>query len=255
MFKISSIIIAKDEEVNIAKCIDSQLDSIDEIIVLVDKKSSDKTLEIIKNYNNVIYEVVEWMGYSKTKQYGVDKASNNWIFWIDADEAIMPALAEEMNKFKNTEPQYSVYNIARRAYFLGKWIKHSGWYPGRVNRLFDRTKAKFSDSEVHEHLVFNGGVGNLKNDLEHYTDPNIEHYFLKFNHYTSLAASELNAKGKFVTVSDILIRPAYLFIKMYLLRRGFLDGFHGFILAIFSSMYVFTKYTKLWELNRKGKLK
>ena len=248
--KISSIIIAKNEENNITRCIESQLNCIDEIIVIVDSGSTDKTLDLIKSYN-IKYEVVDWMGYAKTKQYAVSLTSNKWILWIDADESLTHALSDELKKFKETEPQYSAYSLPRKAFFLGKWIKHSGWYPGRVTRLFNKENAYFSDSDVHEHLIVNGNTGELKNDIDHYTDPSIEHYFHKFNRYTTLAAEELNRKNRKAGLNDILIRPVFLFFKMYIIRKGFLDGLHGFILAIFSATYVFIKYSKLWELNHK----
>ena len=136
---------------------------------------------------------------------------------------------------------------------MGRWIKHSGWYPGRVVRLFNKNKARFSNNDVHEELIVNGETGSLKNHLEHYTDPDIEHYFKKFNSYTSLAAEELVRNGKRFKITDILLRPLFIFIKMYVLKRGFLDGVQGFILAVFSSAYVFTKYCKLWELKSKIK--
>ncbi|MFA8342283.1 MAG: glycosyltransferase family 2 protein [Rhodothermaceae bacterium] len=253
MIKLSSIIIAKNEEANIARCIESQLECIDEIIVIIDSKTTDRTEEIVSSYPDVKYEVVEWMGFSKTKQYAVEKASNDWIFWIDADEAVRPELIDEIKQLKTSEPAYPVYSVARRAYFLDKWIKHSGWYPGRVERLFNKHKAVFSDSDVHEHLVYEGPAGKLKNDLDHFTDPNIFHYFEKFNKYTSLAAVQLQKRDKKVKLSDIVIRPVYMFIKMYFIRRGILDGTHGLILAMLSSAYVFTKYSKLWELQVKGK--
>ncbi len=250
--KISSIVIAKNEELNIQRCIESQLNCIDEVIVLVDESSDDKTFEEAAKYKNVKAEKIEWMGYSKTKQYGVDKASYDWVLWIDADEAITKELSVELNKFKDSVPDKAAYKVSRRAYFLGKWIRHSGWYPGNVTRLFNKNNAKFSASDVHEHLVVEGETGKLHNDLEHYTDPNIHHYFEKFNRYTTLAAEELNRKNRKAKFTDMLIRPLFFFIKMYFFRRGFLDGVQGFILAVFSSTYVFTKYCKLWELNNKA---
>ncbi len=248
MVKLSSIIIAKNEEANIKRCIESQLDCIDEIVVLVDSESTDRTLEVVKSYSQVKYEVTEWYGYAKTKQHAISLCSNDWVFWIDADETITDNLNEELKLFKNSEPTHSAYSVARRAYFLGRWIKHSGWYPGRVERLFNKHKAVFSDKDVHEHLEINGTIGELKYDLNHYTDPSIKHYFEKFNNYTSLAASELNKRSKSFSFADIIIRPPVLFFKMYILKLGFLDGIQGFILAVFSSAYVFTKYTKLWEI-------
>ena len=250
MFKISSIIIAKNEELNIRRCIKSQLSCIDEIIVLIDEQSSDKTLDIVKSFQAVKYGIVKWRGYAKTKQYAVSLSSSDWILWIDADEELTAGLSDEIIKFKNNLPSYSAYSIPRKAFFLGKWIKYSGWYPGRVTRLFDKNEVKFSESDVHEHLVVKGETGKLQNDINHYTDPDIHHYFVKYNRYTSLAAEELFKKGKSFLISDIVLRPLFIFIKMYIIKRGFLDGVQGFILAVFSSAYVFTKYCKLWEIKK-----
>ncbi len=251
--KISSVILAKNEERNIARCINSQLECIDEIIVLIDEASNDKTLEIVKSFPDVKYEIVKWQGYAKTKQYGVNKAENDWIFWIDADEVITKELCRELIGFKKTAHTEQAYKVARKAYFLGKWIKHSGWYPGYVTRLFNKHKVYFNSNEVHEGLIVDGSTGKLKNDLEHYTDPDIKHYFEKFNRYTTLAAKELFAQGKNASLNDLLFRPFFIFIKMYFIKKGFLDGLHGFILAVFSSLYVFTKYAKLWEIAKNKK--
>lgn len=254
--KISSITIAKNEESNIERCIRSLLGCIDEIIILIDEGSTDKTLEIVSSFPQVKYDIVKWTGYSKTKKHAVSLTANDWVLWIDADEALTNELCEEINKFKNEIPECSAYSFPRKAYFLGKWIKHSGWYPGYVTRLFDKNKIDFSESDVHEYLIVDKEkIGKINFDLEHYTDPTISHYFNKFNVYTTLAAQELQKKGKKFLLSDITIRPAAIFFKMYFLKFGFLDGIQGFILALFSSAYVFTKYCKLWELKIKKKYK
>lgn len=250
--KISSIIIARDEENNIGRCLDSLKGCADEILVIIDSRTTDRTAEIVKE-RGARYEICQWQGYARTKEYAVSVASFDWILWIDADEALTEELKRELNSFKESSPVFSAYSIPRKANFLGRWIMHSGWYPGRVTRLFNRNKACFSTKDVHEHLVVEGSTGELINDLEHYTDPSIEHYFNKFNNYTTLAAEELYRQNKNASVKDIILRPAFIFVKMYFLKRGFLDGLHGFILAIFSSVYVFTKYCKLWELNRNFK--
>lgn len=253
MNKLSSIVIAKNEERNIAGCIKSQLDVIDEIVVLVDSKSTDRTLEIVNSFPQVVSRVVEWQGYSETKKIALNLTTNNWVLWIDADEEITESLKQELLEFKSATPKHNAYCMPRKAYFIGKWIKHSGWYPGRVTRLFNKLAVHFSSNDVHEHLVVDGITGELKGDLDHFTDHSINHYFLKFNTYTSLAAEELDKKNKKAGIPDLLLRPVVIFIKMYFLKLGFLDGFHGFILAVFSSLYVFTKYCKLWELNRQDK--
>jgi hypothetical protein len=141
------------------------------------------------------------------------------------------------------------YSVARKAYFLGRWIKHCGWYPSRVTRLFRRGKGRFSENRVHEQLELQGDVGILRNDLLHFTDPSLQHYFAKFNKYTSLAAEDLRESGRSFGFYDVLLRPPFTFFKMYVLKRGFLDGMQGFILCVLSSLYVFTKYIKLWELG------
>ena len=250
--KISSIIIARDEENNIRRCIESQLNCIDEIILLVDNRTTDKTLEIANSYSRVKCELIKWLGYGGTKQYAVSLAKNEWIFWIDADEVITTNLSDELNDFKTISPVYPAYTVPRLAYFLGRWIKHSGWYPGRVTRLFNKNLVHFSQNNVHENLIFSGKAGNLNNDLLHYTDPSIRHYFEKFNNYTSLAADELVRKNKSFFAGDIIFRPFFIFIKMYFIKFGFLDGIQGFMLAIFSSSYVFTKYCKFWEAKKSG---
>lgn len=249
--KISSITIAKNEETNIARCIESLVECVDEIIVIVDEESSDKTLGIAKSYSNVKCKIVKWMGYAKTKQYGISLCSHDWILWIDADEVVTKELSKELIEFKVSSPLFTAYSIPRKAFFLGRWIKHSGWYPGRVTRLFNKHKVKLSENEVHEHLLVSGETGELNSDLEHYTDPNIHHYFQKFNRYTTLAAEELLKNNTSFLVTDLLLRPIAIFVKMYFLKLGFLDGTQGFILAVFSSAYVFTKYCKFWELKNK----
>ena len=248
--KLSSIIIAKNEENNIRRCIDSQLNCIDDIVVIIDSASTDRTREIVESYQNVNFAITGWKGFSETKKFALLKTQYDWILWIDADEEITPELRTELNEFKKTEPFSAAYSVARKAYFLGRWIKHSGWYPGRVIRLFNKNTAEFSSNEVHEHLKINGEVGKLNHDLIHYTDPDLHHYLMKLNKYTTLSANELYRQGKIAKISDLTIRPILMFIKMYIFKAGFLDGYHGFILAVLSSVHVFSKYSKLWELNK-----
>jgi glycosyltransferase involved in cell wall biosynthesis len=254
MIKISSIVIAKNEEANIRRCIESQRSCIDEIVLIVDEESTDKTYEIATCYSNVKVSVAKWKGYSETKKDAILLTTNDWILWIDADEAITRELKEEIIQLKNSAPSYSAYSIPRKANFLGKWIKHSGWYPGRVTRLFNKNHASFNSQKVHEDLKVSGETGQLNSDIEHYTDPSVSHYFMKFNNYTTLAANDLVEKGRVFHLSDLIIRPIVIFIKMYFVKLGFLDGIQGIILAIFSSAYVFTKYSKFWELTRKDRI-
>lgn len=248
MIKLSSITIARNEASNIKRCIESLAGCIDDIIILIDNKTTDNTEEIIKSFPFVNYDVIEWKGYAGTKQLALSKTKNDWVLWIDADEALTNELKSELLRFKENPPAgFSAFKISRRAFFLGKWIKHGGWYPSRVTRLFNKSFSKFNDKNVHENIIIDGNIGSLKYDLEHYTDPNLKHYFEKFNNYTSLAADELYSSNKKFSLFQLLVRPLYLLFKMYILRVGFLDGIRGFILAVLSSHYVFVKYAKLWE--------
>lgn len=249
--KLSSVIPAKNEAANIERCILSQLGVIDDIVVAVDSSTTDATAEIASRYP-VRVLTVQWKGYAETKQEALAQTTHEWVLWLDADEAITPELKNELLAFKDRTPAHDVYSLPRRAFFLGRWIKHSGWYPGRVPRLFNKNKVRFNSNKVHEGLVFNGTTGELTCDLDHFTDPSIAHYYEKFNRYTSLAAEDLMSKNKVPGIADLLVRPLFIFLKMYIFRLGFLDGIQGLILAVFSANYVFTKYAKGMENKLTG---
>ena len=245
--KLSVIVITLNEERNIRECLES-VKWADEIVV-IDAFSANKTVDYARQYTDKVF-VNEWKGYGDTKNYALTKVTNEWVLWIDADERVSAELATEIQVIVQSPfPQISAYEVARRAYFLGKWIKHCGWYPGYVTRLFKKDAAVFSSSLVHEKVEFKGEIGKLKNDLLHYTDENLFHYFAKFNSYTSLAARELQERKRAFSLYDVLVRPPFLFFKMFIIRLGFLDGIHGLILSFASACYVFVKYAKLWELT------
>ncbi|RCK77450.1 MAG: hypothetical protein IGBAC_1759 [Ignavibacteriae bacterium] len=249
--KLSVIIITKNEQENIKDCLES-VKWANEIII-VDAYSIDGTVEIAKNYTDKIY-VREWQGFANAKNYALQFVTNKWVFSIDADERITKELKDEINQLISLENnEYCGYMVARRSYFLGKWIKHCGWYPNYVTRLFQKEYGRYNNLNVHEQLIVDGKVGMLKNDLIHFTDKNLFHYFNKFNTYTSLAVEDLlNSKQKF-SYKNLLINPIFTFFKMYFLKLGFLDGIHGLILCTLSSFYVFTKYAKLWEKSINNK--
>ena len=245
MSPLSVIIITKNEERNIRDCMRSV--SWANEFVVVDAGSSDSTVPIAKEFTEKIF-VKEWLGYAEAKNFALENITNEWVLWLDADERLTPELGEEIRKVLHGDsPKHSAYQVARRAYFLGRWIKHCGWYPGYVTRLFRKTNAQFSSLRVHEHLEVQGTVGRLSHDLFHYTDDTLFHYFTKFNQYTSLAADDVIASGRNFSMYDVLVRPPYLFFKMYIFRLGFLDGMHGLILSLLSASYVYVKYVKIWE--------
>ncbi len=248
MARLTVITLTLNEAHNIGACLES-VQWADEILV-IDSGSTDDTIARARNFTSHIHEIA-WQGYGAARNYAVGKATGEWILWLDADERVTPELAEEIRQvLREDPPGIDGYAIARRAYFLGRWIRHSGWYPGRVTRLFRRGKGSFSESRVHEQLRLDGTVVHTRHDLLHLTDPDLQHYLAKFNKYTTLAAQDMAAAGRAPGLADITVRPAFQFVKMYILRLGFLDGREGFMLAALSATYVFTKYAKLWELTR-----
>ena len=246
MPKISAIIITCNEEKNIGRCL-SSMDWVDEIVV-VDSQSTDDTKKIASEFTQKVFDI-KWEGFGKAKDHAKDKASHPWILSVDADEVVTEDLKEEIQNITKSEDSLNGYYVPRKSNFLGKWIKHGGWYPDYVLRLFKKDKAKFNHSMVHEKVEVNGRTGYLRNDLLHYTDPNFDHYLEKLNKYTSLGAEELFRKGKKAKLFDVIFRPLAVFFKMYFVKKGFLDGVSGFILAVCSAFHVFSKYVKLWHIG------
>jgi glycosyltransferase involved in cell wall biosynthesis len=243
---LSVIIITFNEEKNIRDCLQSVAWA-DEIVV-VDSKSTDRTVEIAREFTGKII-ITDWMGYSETKKLALEQATCAWVLWIDADERVTDELRLEIQSTIKANPPQNGFEVSRRAFFLGKWIKHCGWYPGYVLRLFRKNKARFDDSPVHEGVILAGERGRLKGDLLHFTDDTLEHYLEKLNNYTSLAAHKLISQNRQAGIFVIFSRALFIFVKMYVLRFGFLDGIKGFILCLLSANYVAVKYAKLWELH------
>lgn len=243
MTQLSVLVITRNEAHNIASCLQSVAWA-DEIVV-VDAESDDETVAIARQFTPRVF-VRPWAGFAAARQFALNQCRGDWVLWLDADERVPDALRAEIRQTL-ARPDRDAYEIPRLAWFLGRWIRHGGWYPGYVLRLFRRQMGRFNQALVHEGVIVEGRTGRLRNHLLHYTDHTLQHYFNKFNHYTSLAAQQLAAQGVRFRLIDLLLRPPFMFCRMYLLRRGFLDGLQGFILAMLSACYVFVKYAKLWE--------
>ncbi len=245
MNKLSAIIITKNEEKNIERCLKSLSGWTDEI-VLVDSGSEDRTLEIAKKYNCRIFHLEKWEGFGKTKQYAVNQAKNDWVFSIDADEEVTDDLKNAILKTIE-KPEYNWYNIKRISFFLGKKILHGGWDKDYPKRLFNRNYGNFNDKLVHESVVCEGKLGTIEEHLLHYTYDDLQSYIYKMEKYADLKARETN---KSINLFSSLLRALSKFIKMYFIHRGFLDGKEGFVLASLSSFGVFYKYLKVWEKHK-----
>jgi len=241
---ISAVIITLNEEANIEACLESV--SWAREIVVVDAESSDRTREIALRFTREVHER-KWEGYSQAKAYAISRATSEWVLSIDADERATPELEEEI---RSLEPPAGVdgYMVPIRPLFLGRWIKHCGWYPGYKLRLFRKDSATMTPRRLHEGIRVKGVVGKLVNPLLHYAYPTVRSYFRKFSRYTDIAARELHERGKRASAFDIAIRPLFSFLKMYIFKLGFLDGIEGLVLCVFSSLYVHVKYVKLREM-------
>lgn len=247
MIPVSVVIVTKDEERNIRDALESVRDFED--IIVLDAFSTDSTPAICREYSGRVYQQ-EWIGYARQKQAAVDLAERQWVLILDADERVTPELKEEISE-RIQESTFSGYYLPRKSYFLGRWMRHSGWWPDYILRLFRKDTAHIEPREVHEKVVVNGAVGYLKGPLEHYTYRTISDYMRKMEHYSSLSAEELGHK-KTTPLISLVLNPFAVFIKMFFLRQGFRDGVHGFILAGLYSFYTFLKYAKIWEKRRGG---
>lgn len=243
---VSVAIVTANEECNIRDALES-VRSFREVVV-VDAMSTDRTAEICSEYTDKIFRS-PWKGYAAQKQDAVDRTSLEWVLILDADERVSPQLREEIQETLAATP-HAGFAVPRRNYFLGRWIRHSGWWPDHTLRLFRKSASRVEMREVHEKVVVSGSVGTLRSPLEHYSYRTISDFLRKSDAYSSLSAKELMISSDRRPFLPMLLNPLAVFLKMYLLRQGFRDGAHGFVLAVLYSYYTFLKYAKLWE--RKG---
>ena len=249
MPKLSVVLITRNEEKNVRAALESARFA-DEIVV-VDSYSDDATVRISREYTDRVYQE-DWRGFSAQKSYAVSLAENDWVFVLDADERITEGLAREIRELVDRGPDKDGYLCPRRNHFMGREIKYGGWYPDYSLRLFDKSKAGFGDRAVHEAVELKKGEpGRLKNPMLHYTYSGVSDYLTRMERYSALAAGELKKAGKKPTVLDLSLRPAFTFLKMYIIKQGFRDGIHGLVLAGLYSCYTFAKYAKLWEAQKK----
>lgn len=247
MIPVSVVVVTKNEEQNIGKALESARDASE--IIVIDSFSADRTYDICKRYTDRVFQK-EWQGYAKQKQAAVDLAANNWVLILDADERITPELKIEITEAIR-ENRADGFFIPRKNFFLGKWIRHSGWWPDYTLRLFKKNAGHVEERAVHEKVVINGNTAFLKNPFEHFTYSSLSEFIKKTDNYSSLAAQELSRSGIAALMFGMLISPIATFLKMFFLRLGFLDGVYGLILASLYSYYTFLKYAKTWEMRNK----
>jgi glycosyltransferase involved in cell wall biosynthesis len=256
MNKLSVVIAVKNEEKNLAQCLES-VKWANEIII-VDDYSIDATVEIAKRYTNKIYYNDSKGSFHDNKNLGLEKATGDWILSLDADEIIPAELAEEISQAIKLS-QYSGYYLNRKNYFLGKWIRGCDWYPDYIIRLFKRAATQWP-TDIHKAPKIKGGkVGKLQTPFIHYSYYSLNQYFEKFNQYTSRVATEEYSRGYIISWKNLilcfLLKPLYFFIIKYFLKLGIRDGFRGFFISISSALTVFVTYAKLWEMQNQNSKK
>jgi glycosyltransferase involved in cell wall biosynthesis len=244
--KISAAIITYNEERNIPRALES-LRCCDEVVV-VDSGSTDRTVDLATKLGARVIDS-DWRGYAGQKNYASSQCLHDWVLSLDADEALSEALEGEIWQIKKNGPEFDAYTMPRLAQYLGRWILHSGWYPDRKVRLFDRRKAQWVGEYVHESVVVGGNVGHLKSNILHFTCSSLSEHLKTMDRYTTLAAEQLVEQKTPVGWTQLAVNPAWTFFKTYLLRRGFLDGMEGLAIAHMAALYNFLKYAKAKNMS------
>ena len=252
MIKISAVIITLNEEKNIRSCLNAVHQVADEIIVL-DSFSTDQTVEICKEFDVRLIQH-EWEGYSGSKNYANSQATHDFILSLDADEVLSEKLIQSIKEIKKTASDNEAYVLKRITNFCGKWIRHGGWYPDPVMRLWNKNKGKW-EGEIHEKVKLDNSVKKqtLKGDLFHYSFHSIDQHLRTIDKFSTISAETRFKKGKKANSFTIALKPIVKFIAMYLIKLGFLDGYYGFIVSKNSAYSAYLKQVKLRELNKGGK--
>ncbi len=246
MPKLSVILITKNAAVHIEACLTSVAYA-DEIIV-VDCGSDDNTIALCRPFTDKIFITDDWPGFGPQKNRALAKATGEWVLSIDADERVTPALQEEI-KQAITATHYTAFRLPRQSYYCGRWIKHSGWTPDYVTRLFRRDCARFSDDLVHEKVqLLQGDLCTLKTPLLHYSFNSLEEVLNKMNSYSSANALKYYEQGKKSSLKKAIFHGLWAFVRTYFLQAGFLDGREGFMLAVSNAEGTYYRYLKLMYL-------
>jgi glycosyltransferase involved in cell wall biosynthesis len=247
VLKVSVTIITLNEADHITAAIGS-VGWADEVIV-VDAGSTDDTVALARAAGAVVHTRA-WNGWIDQKNHAATLAAHDWVFSLDADERVTPALGSEIRTVLNAGPTCTAYRMPRVAFHLGRWVRTTDFYPDYQTRLYDRRAASWRGKYVHESVSTEGAVGRLSGELEHYSFRSLADQLDRINRYTTLAARQMHEAGRTASMWHLLIHPPAAFLRNYLLRRGFLDGTVGLILSLVSAYSVLLKFAKLWELQR-----
>jgi hypothetical protein len=250
MIRLSVCTITLNEEKNLPRALDSVRGVADEIVV-ADCGSKDRTQAIARERGASVFERA-WTSYEEQWNFAASCAANKWIFVLAADEELSPALRASLLEWKRQEPQFPVYEMARKAWYLGAWIGHCGWYPDYQRRLYRRDLARFAGI-IHEVLQFEGQPGRLKGDLLHYTMNSFAEHEDKVERYTTLAARQMYEAGKRSWRGAMWLAAPWSFFSTFVLRGGLLDGYRGWLISRMAARGVWLKFKKLGKLLAAGR--
>ena len=240
-------LIVKNESKHLAACLDTVKDWVDEIIIL-DSGSTDDTAEIAHRYTDKFFVHAEWQGFGIQRQLAQQYVSSDYILWLDADERITAPLQQNIIEAISYKPNNTAYTLPRLSWVFGRYIRHCGWYPDRVLRLYPTQLTQYNDSLVHEKVIIptNMNIKPLSGDLIHFTYDDIHHYLLKSASYAKAWAEQKQRQGKKGSLVSGFTHAIGCFLKMYIVKQGFLDGKQGLLLSILSAHSTFVKYADLW---------
>ncbi len=245
MSKISVYVIAYNDEPNIRACLESVAWA-DELIV-VDSHSTDATGKISREFTDKVYQH-EFRGFGKLRNDAVAHATHDWVFSLDTDERATPEIRDEIRRVLAEGPSADAYFVPRQNYFLGRRIRHCGWYPDyRQPQLFRKSRMRYRDELVHEGFDLDGTIGYLKEHVVQYPFRDVDHYLSKMDRYSDLMADRMARQGRRFHTHQLVTHSCFTFAKMYVARAGFLDGMPGLILSGLYAYYTFIKYAKFWE--------
>jgi glycosyltransferase involved in cell wall biosynthesis len=245
MTTLSVTVITKNEANVIRACLES-VSWADEIII-VDSGSTDKTVEICRDYTDNVL-ITDWPGFGPQKNRALAMATSEWVLSLDADEYVSPELKQAILSSVAAPENYVAFEMQRRSSYCGRQMLHSGWWPDYVTRLFRRESARFSDNLIHERLIVDGNIGRLREPLIHEAFENLEDVLETMNRYSSIGARMMYNQGKKVAITTAILRGFWSFFHTYIIRAGFLDGQEGFMLAVSNAEGTYYKYLKLMLL-------
>lgn len=249
---ISVCMISGAEAHRIARSLESVATWTSEIVIVLNDDVHDGTEEIARSFGARVFRE-PWKGYIAQKNSAAAKATQPWLLGLDADEAVSPELRREIEQLFASPGQAercAAYSFPRRTFYLGRWIRHGDWYPDRKTRLWRRGQAIWGGVDPHDKLQVTGRVGKLHSDLLHYTSENLDHTVRKNVAYANVFVQQCQATGRRVRTVDLLLRPAWRFVRGYFLRCGFLDGWQGASVAWMATFYTFLRYAKALEVQQ-----